>query len=39
MHIAAGLIRSGSNVQVRHPVELLDAAYEYDACQGEGQER
>ena len=39
MHIAAGLIRSGSNVQVRHPVELLDAAYEYDACQGEEQDR
>ena len=39
MHIAAGLIRSGSDVQVRHPVELLDAAYEYDACRGEGQDR
>jgi len=27
MHIGAGLIRSGSSVRVRHPVELLDDAY------------
>ncbi|MDQ8165794.1 MAG: heterodisulfide reductase-related iron-sulfur binding cluster, partial [Gemmatimonadota bacterium] len=27
MHIGAGLVRSGSRVQTRHPVELLDAAY------------
>lgn len=27
MHIGAGLLRAGSDVQVRHPVELLDEAY------------
>lgn len=27
MHIGAGLVRSGSRARVRHPVELLDAAY------------
>ncbi|MDA1080199.1 MAG: heterodisulfide reductase-related iron-sulfur binding cluster [Gemmatimonadetes bacterium] len=27
MHIGAGLLRAGSDVAVRHPVELLDAAY------------
>jgi glycolate oxidase iron-sulfur subunit len=32
MHIGAGLARSGSTVQVRHPVELLDAAYAHDAA-------
>lgn len=31
MHIGAGLARAGSAVQVRHPVELLDAAYAHDA--------
>ena len=28
MQIGAGLLRSGSRTQVRHPVELLDASYE-----------
>jgi len=31
MHIGAGLIRAGSTVPVRHPVELLDAAYANEA--------
>lgn len=33
MHIGAGLVRAGSNVQVRHPVELLDAAYAAESGQ------
>ena len=33
MHIGAGLIRAGSRVRVRHPVELLDAAYAHQAQQ------
>jgi glycolate oxidase iron-sulfur subunit len=32
MHIGAGLARAGSHVDVRHPVELLDAAYARDAA-------
>ena len=31
MHIGAGLIRAGSTIPVRHPVELLDAAYANEA--------
>lgn len=31
MHIGAGLIRAGSDIPVRHPVELLDAAYATEA--------
>lgn len=32
MHIGAGLVRSGSAVVARHPVELLDAAYARDGA-------
>ena len=32
MHIGAGLARASSHVDVRHPVELLDAAYAHDAA-------
>lgn len=32
MHIEAGLHRSGSNIPVRHPIELLDAAYAAEAA-------
>lgn len=31
MHIGAGLLRAGSRVSVRHPVELLDEAYSREA--------
>jgi glycolate oxidase iron-sulfur subunit len=31
MHIGGGLVRSGSSIPVRHPVELLDAAYASEA--------
>jgi glycolate oxidase iron-sulfur subunit len=31
MHIGGGLVRSGSSIPVRHPVELLDAAYAGEA--------
>jgi glycolate oxidase iron-sulfur subunit len=31
MHIGGGLVRSGSSILVRHPVELLDAAYASEA--------
>jgi glycolate oxidase iron-sulfur subunit len=31
MHIGGGLVRSGSSIPVRHPVELLDAAYANEA--------
>jgi glycolate oxidase iron-sulfur subunit len=33
MHIGGGLVRSGSSIPVRHPVELLDAAYANEARQ------